>query len=113
VLPGHEYTARETKKLNLLVEKQHESLINKIIEYFEEVGDEFEEAVGHLPKSELAAAAEMLVNITKFSQRVSAEQETVGGPVDVALITKGDGFVWVKKKQCFPAALNPPGVSRG
>lgn len=100
---GHKYSARETKKQNLFVEKQHESLINKIIEYFEEVGDEFEEAVGHLPKSELAAAAETLVNITKFSQRVSAEQETVGGPVDVALITKGDGFVWVKKKRYFPA----------
>ena len=102
---GHKYTARETKKLNAVVEKQHEALINKISEYFEDVGEQFEDAVGHLPKSELAAAAETLVNITKFSQRVSAEQETVGGPVDVAVITKGDGFVWVKKKQYFPAKV--------
>lgn len=110
---GHEYTARETKKLHRLVEKQHEALIDKISEYFEEIGDEFEEAVGHLPKSELAAAAETLVNITKFSQRVSAEQETVSGPIDVAVITKGDGFVWVKRKQYFSATLNPSNVSRG
>jgi len=110
---GHKYVARETKKLNAAVEKQHEALIKKIIEYFEEVGDEFENAVGHLPKSELAAAAETLVNITKFSQRVSAEQETVGGPVDVALITKVDGFVWVKRKQYFPAKLNSFKVSHG
>jgi hypothetical protein len=26
------------------------------------------------------------------------EFETVGGPIDVAVISKGDGFVWVKKK---------------
>jgi len=110
---GHKYVDRETKKLNAAVEKQHEALIKKIIEYFEEVGDEFENAVGHLPKSELAAAAETLVNITKFSQRVSAEQETVGGPVDVALITKVDGFVWVKRKQYFPAKLNSFKVSHG
>lgn len=28
-----------------------------------------------------------------------ADAETVGGPIDVALITKGDGLTWVKRKR--------------
>jgi hypothetical protein len=32
--------------------------------------------------------------------------ETVGGPIDVAVISKGDGLVWVKRKHYFPAELN-------
>jgi len=60
-----------------------------------------------LPKSELATMAETLVNLTSFKQRVSFGRETVGGPVDVAIISRGDGFVWVKRKRYFPADLNP------
>jgi hypothetical protein len=26
------------------------------------------------------------------------QQETVGGPIDVAVISKGEGYVWVKRK---------------
>ena len=59
------------------------------------------EIVRSLPKSDLAEMAEALVNITALRQHVSTEQETVGGPTDVALITKTDGFVWIKKKQLF------------
>jgi len=57
--------------------------------------------VSSLPKSDLAEMAEALVNITALRQHVSTEQETVGGPTDVALITKTDGFIWIKKKQIF------------
>jgi hypothetical protein len=59
-----------------------------------------------LPKDELAAMAESLVNLTKFKRRVSSQQETVGGPIDVAVITKGDGFVWIKRKHYFKPELN-------
>jgi hypothetical protein len=60
-----------------------------------------------LPKSELAAMAESLVNITSLKRRVSMQAETVAGPVDVAVISKNDRFVWIKKKQYYPADLNP------
>ena len=32
--------------------------------------------------------------------------ETVGGPVDVAVISKGDGFIWIRRKHYFDPALN-------
>lgn len=63
-------------------------------------------AVAVLPKDELAEMAESLVNLTSFKRRVSMEAETVGGPIDVAIISKGDGFVWIKRKHYFNAELN-------
>lgn len=68
--------------------------------------------VSALPKDELAAMAESLVNLTKFRRRVSTEKETVGGPIDVAVITKGDGFIWVKRKHYFEPSLNPRTMGR-
>lgn len=65
------------------------------------------EAVAVLPKDEIAAMAETLVNLTSFKRRVSMQAETVGGPTDVAVISKGDGLVWIKRKHYFNAALNP------
>lgn len=70
------------------------------------------EVVASLPKDELAAMAEALVNLTKFRRRVSAVRETVGGPIDVAVITKGDGFVWTQRKHYFDPVLNPRVISR-
>jgi hypothetical protein len=31
----------------------------------------------------------------------------VGGAVDVAVISRGDGFVWLKRKHYFSQELNP------
>ncbi len=59
-----------------------------------------------LPKDELAAMAESLVNLTAFKRRVTGTLETVGGPIDVCVISKGDGLVWVKRKHYFPSDLN-------
>lgn len=65
-----------------------------------------------LPKDELGSMAEALVNLTKFRRRVSKDRETVAGPIDVAVITKGDGFVWVKRKHYFESGLNPRILAR-
>ena len=65
-----------------------------------------------LPKDELGSMAEALVNLTKFRRRISEDRETVGGPIDVAVITKGDGFVWVKRKHYFAPELNPRTIAR-
>lgn len=63
-------------------------------------------AVQFLPKDELAAMAESLVNLTSFRRRMSMDFESVGGPIDVAVISKGDGFIWIKRKHYFKAELN-------
>jgi hypothetical protein len=63
--------------------------------------------VGMLPKDELAEMAESLVNLASFKRRVTDEEETVGGPIDVAVISRGDGFIWIKRKHYFKPELNP------
>jgi hypothetical protein len=63
--------------------------------------------VAMLPKDELASMAESLVNLTSFKRRVSEQRETVGCPIDVAVISRGDGFIWIKRKHYFQPELNP------
>lgn len=59
-----------------------------------------------MPKQELATLASSLVEITSLKRKVTRVQETVGGDVDVAIISKAEGFVWTKRKHYFPAELN-------
>lgn len=59
-----------------------------------------------LPKNELAMMAETLVNLTAFKRKVTEKSETAAPPIDVALISKGDGFIWVKRKHYFKPELN-------
>ena len=66
----------------------------------------------HLPKEALGNMAEALVNLTSLKRRISQEQETVGGPIDVAVISKGDGFVWIKRKHYIDPALNLHYISK-
>ena len=63
--------------------------------------------VSVLPKDELAIMAESLVSLTSFKRKVTLESETVAGPIDVAVISKGDGFIWIKRKHYFKKELNP------
>ena len=63
-------------------------------------------AVAVLPKDELAAMAESLVNLTSLKRKVSTDSETVGGPIDVAVISKGDGFIWIRRKHYFKPDCN-------
>ncbi len=63
--------------------------------------------VAMLNKEELAVMAENLVNITSFKRKFTIESETVGGPIDVAIISRSEGFVWIKRKHYFNRELNP------
>lgn len=62
--------------------------------------------LGALAKVDLGYMAESLVNLTAFKRKVSNESDTVGGPIDVAVLSKGDGFVWIKRKHYFDKEVN-------
>lgn len=65
-------------------------------------------SVEFLPKDELASMADSLVNLTSLKRRVTlSHPQTVGGPIDVAVISRGDGFVWIRRKHYFSLELNP------
>jgi hypothetical protein len=69
--------------------------------------DPITKVVSLLPKSDLGALAEALVHLTVIKRRFSLESETVAEPIDVAMISKGDGFIWIRRKHYFQPDLNP------
>lgn len=67
------------------------------------------QSVSTLPIEELALLAESMINITSLRRKVALDNNigTVGGPIDVAIISKCDGFIWLKRKHYFDRAYNP------
>jgi hypothetical protein len=63
--------------------------------------------LGSLPFDELAQLAETLVLLESLKERVTSPSASVSGPIDVAIISKNDGFIWVKRKHYFDPKLNP------
>jgi len=95
---------QEKTKTNIDFSGQVEFLVNEL----ENVIIEIREAkfvnpilstVEFLPKESLSEMAETLINLTSFKRKISTDLETVGGPIDVAIISKSNGFEWVNKKE--------------
>ena len=105
-------TEAEEKKLIKKLKKVGDKLLDTCKENMVDYGLENHiypiiNSVAVLPKEELAVVAESLINLSSWRKRVFMEDETVGEPIDVAVISKGDGFVWIKQKQYFDKTLNP------
>lgn len=66
----------------------------------------FVNSVAGLEKEDLSDFAESLITLTSLKRKVSPDQETVGGPIDVMVISKGDGIIWMKRKHYFDAGKN-------
>lgn len=62
--------------------------------------------IAALPLEEVAHLAETLVTLESLKERVTAPTQSVGGPIDVAVITKSEGLVWIKRKHFFDSDKN-------
>lgn len=58
-------------------------------------------AIGSLPKRELGETAASLIKLNSFQQKVMHSIETVGGPIDVAVITRNGGLEMKSDKTNF------------
>lgn len=58
-------------------------------------------AIGSLPKRELGETASSLIKLNSFQQKVMHSIETVGGPIDVAVITRNGGLEMKSDKSDF------------
>ena len=61
---------------------------------------------------EMGHLAESLLVLEELRERVTSPSESVGGPIDVAAITKAEGLLWLKRKHFFDPRLNPRYLSR-
>ena len=91
--------------------KENAAAVDSLIKDFNElrrikIVDPMMSVIRSLPKEELAAMAEALVEITSLRRKMDSDIESVAGPVDVAIISKGDGLVWIKRKHYFDPENN-------
>jgi DNA-directed RNA polymerase subunit F len=103
--------------LKAILAEVSDEVARRLLETLERVREDYYaqpiiDVVTVLPKDELAAMAEALVNLTAVRRKLSFSIETVGGPIDVAVISKGDGFVWLKRKNYFDLTANPHFVAK-
>lgn len=60
-----------------------------------------------MPIQDAIDLAEFLTDLSIGYSRFNPGASTVGGPVEVAAITKHEGFKWIKRKHYFGRELNP------
>ncbi len=87
------------------IQEQHEEVVKKYIseEYVEGIID----AVDSFSVDDMANMAESLISVTNLQRHLTSSDESVGGPIDVAVITRSEGFIWIKHKEWFKQELNP------
>lgn len=117
VLASIDNSTTTEQSLRNVLEQAIPDVVNSLVERLHDL--RFERHIGpmlhtisSLSKEDLAEMAESLINLTYLKRRASFSEESVGGPIDVAIITKGDGFIWIKRKHYFDPALNLNYVSR-
>jgi hypothetical protein len=59
-----------------------------------------------MPIQDAIDLAEYLVQTAIGFSRFRAGSPTVGGPIEIAAITKHDGFKWIRHKQYYEERLN-------
>ncbi|MCD8898464.1 hypothetical protein [Mammaliicoccus sciuri] len=118
----------QTDMIETIIKGVHPSITNKIIDIFMNLEIDldrkkemiskietfqsnyfiipFLNTIEHLPLVELPSVAETLINITSFKKKYSSNVETVGGPVDILTITKGEGPIWINRKHYFDSSNN-------
>ncbi|MBO1002530.1 hypothetical protein [Pseudogracilibacillus auburnensis] len=92
-------TKEQVKELEKMGKTVYESIEDSVEEY--KLTNYLHPLLGiirSLPVRELAEMTEMLIHLTSFKRRVTRVTESVGPPIDIAVITKGDGFIWIKRK---------------
>lgn len=95
-------------KLSNIFSRFSQDLIENIRKYkLNHFDNRIRKFLAVLPKQEMANLAKSLIDLTSLQRRVTSAAETVGGDVDLALISKSDGFVWISRKHYFKAHLNP------
>ena len=60
-----------------------------------------------MPVQDAIALADFLVDTTKRYVRFLPGADTVGGDTDICVVTKHEGFKWIRRKHYFDTRLNP------
>ena len=82
------------------VQEKSEDVIEKIKQYrIAKYKNPVIDIIASMPKQEIVKIAMSLIEITSLKRKLSMKANSVSGDVNVAFISKTDGFKWIIKKQ--------------
>lgn len=61
----------------------------------------WEKALEKLELRPMAELAECLISLTSLHRKLTFSHEGVGGEIDLAVLTKDDGFIWLNRKSWY------------
>ena len=86
---------------SLSTEDVMKKMVSVINECKKESEEEWLDAVKNYSIQEMASLAENLIKATELRKKIMNEEEQVGGLIDLAVITKNDGFQWLNRKSWY------------
>ena len=100
-----EKTIAKVQEVNTddIIEKREEEVLDFIRK---EYTDGLVDTVETFNIEDMANMAESLIEITNLQRHITSSEESVGGPVDVAVITRDRGFVWMKHHDWAPSGID-------
>ena len=83
-----------------IIEKIQDEFAEKIDEVIsEKFTSGIVDTVESFNVEDMVNMAESLISITNLQRHITSSEESVGGPIDVAVVTKTGGFKWAKQKE--------------
>lgn len=114
-----DYIADADERKVELVRQEKENL-----DILSQVGSEFKDfrqetfinplmkTVDALPKEEMVLIARSIIDLTALRRKFASPIESVGGAIDVGVISKSDGFIWIERKHYFDIDYNSDFLNR-
>ena len=103
---NNENIPKTLKEIEKMKQKQINEFIGNITRIKQENYTPILQSIESMPNEEIADMCESLIKITSLKRKISSDLESVGGPIDIAIITKGYGFIWKNNKNYSTIELN-------
>lgn len=93
----------EAENLKTLMNEHHAGLDNRLSEYVNKYAEDnylvsLRQTMSSLSPADLVDVARSLIELQALRQTTTGQLNTVGGPIDVALISPLTGFEWIRHK---------------
>ena len=96
----------DSEEIDAILNKvKYSDLVRQFKQYGKRIQDEerrqWLKALHDYSLQDMAHLAENLIDMTSFERHMTFSQEGVGGPIDLAVITKNNGFTWLNRKSWY------------
>jgi len=101
------YNGYDPRLFDLLKESKIDDAKIKEIQQLIQQRFSMNSVIPSMPIQDAINLVEYFVDMTEKYFKYIPEATTVGGPIEIAAITKYEGFKWVKRKHYFSKEMNP------